>query len=117
MRRFGTCKDTSIDPKLQRRQLDLIQSMNKSHLQDLSTDQNMEGMIESFELAFRMQAEAPSVLDISKESKATLDLYGIGGESDGQLRPAVFARTPLGGSRCAIRTNYRRRMGPPRSDS
>ena len=37
----------------------------------------MEGMIESFELAFRMQSEAPGLMDLSKESKATQKLYGI----------------------------------------
>ena len=38
----------------------------------------MEGLIQSFELAFRMQSEAPDLIDLSSESKATLDLYGIG---------------------------------------
>lgn len=86
-------EDKSISPKLQRRQLDLIQSINKSQLQELEIDQNMEGMIESFELAFRMQAEAPSVLDLSKESKATLDLYGIGEKAtDNFGRQCLLAR-------------------------
>jgi len=41
----------------------------------------VEGVIESYELAFRMQAEVPKVLDLSKESSATKALYGIGNET------------------------------------
>jgi uncharacterized protein (DUF1501 family) len=47
-------------------------------LEKLGGDREVEGLIQSFELAFRMQAEAPDVLDLSKETKATQDLYGIG---------------------------------------
>ncbi len=86
-------EDKSVSSKLQRQQVDLIQAMNKSYLRDLEADQNMEGMIESFELAFRMQTEAPSVLDLAKESKATLDLYGIGEKAtDNFGRQCLLAR-------------------------
>jgi hypothetical protein len=70
--------DTTIAPDLQRRRLDLLQAMNRRHLQRLGTDRQMEGVIESFELAFRMQTETPRLVDLSGESKATLELYGIG---------------------------------------
>ena len=52
--------------------------MNRRQLNRLETDQQMEGVIESFELAFRMQTETPGLVDLSSESKSTLDLYGIG---------------------------------------
>src|SRR5207237_5690088 len=39
----------------------------------------VEGIIESYELAFRMQAELPGLLDLSTETKETQDLYGVGG--------------------------------------
>ena len=70
--------DDSLSPRLQRRQLDLIQKMNRSQLARLHSDQQMEGAIETFELAFRMQAKTPQLLDLAGESKATLDLYGVG---------------------------------------
>jgi hypothetical protein len=70
--------DPSLAPHLQRRRLDLIQALNRGHLERLHTDQQMEGVIESFELAFRMQTETPKLVDLTRESKATLDLYGIG---------------------------------------
>jgi len=71
-------KGNSISEDLQRQQLDLIQSMNREHLAQLENDQHMEGMIEAFELAFRMQNETPELLDLSGETEATLNLYGIG---------------------------------------
>jgi hypothetical protein len=71
-------QDHSIAPAVQRRQIDFLQTMNRRQLEKLDGDREVEGLIQSFELAFRMQAEAPAVLDLSKESKATQDLYGIG---------------------------------------
>jgi hypothetical protein len=70
--------DLSLPPHLQRRRLDLIQTLNRRHLERLKVDQQMEGVIESFELAFRMQTETPKLVDLARESKATLELYGIG---------------------------------------
>ena len=41
-------------------------------------DPQLEAAIESMEVAYRMQTEAPEVFDIRKESKATLEMYGAG---------------------------------------
>ena len=70
--------DASISKEMQRRRIDLIQTMNRRQLDRLQTDQQMEGVIESFELAYKMQTETPRLVDLSSESKTTLDLYGIG---------------------------------------
>ena len=70
--------DTSVPQNVQRRRIDLIQQMNQRQLKRLQTDQQMEGVIESFELAFRMQSETPQLVNLAEESKATLSLYGIG---------------------------------------
>ncbi len=59
----------------QRRQLDLLRRWNREHQQPRQEDAQLEARIQSFELAFRMQMEATDALDISRESKATLDLY------------------------------------------
>ena len=86
-------QDKAITSPMQRSQVDLIQAMNRRQLEDLETDQNMEGMIESFEIAFRMQAEAPALLDLSKETPATLALYGVGEkETDNFGRQCLLAR-------------------------
>ena len=85
--------DTSLPKEIQRRRIDLIQSMNRRQLARLETDQQMEGVIESFELAFRMQTETPRLVDFSSESRATLDLYGIGEEpTDTFGRQCLLAR-------------------------
>ena len=64
-------------PHLQRLEVDLLQSMNREHLDASGPDQGLEGRIESFEMAFRMQAAAPELQDISGESAATHRLYGL----------------------------------------
>ena len=65
-------------PEVQRTQLDFIQTLNKAKLQQEVYEPQIEGVIESGELAFRMQNVAPQVMDLEKESAATKSLYGIG---------------------------------------
>jgi hypothetical protein len=62
----------------QRTQLDLIQALNREALEQDPHNAGVEGSIEAFELAFRMQADLPKVIDIANESAATKALYGIG---------------------------------------
>jgi hypothetical protein len=62
----------------QRRQLDLVQRLNQRHLEERQGDTQLETRIQSFELAFRMQAEAAEVFDINKEPAPLRDLYGPG---------------------------------------
>ncbi len=75
---IGNILNTRLTPKLQREQLDLIQAMNHDLLNQSSNTSEIEGVIQSYELAFRMQDEVPRVMDLSKESSATLSMYGIG---------------------------------------
>lgn len=63
--------------EVQRRQLDLLQTLNHGH-QDGRIDERLDARIQSFELAFRMQMEAAEAFDISLESQKTLDMYGEG---------------------------------------
>lgn len=62
----------------QRKEIDLIQALNREKLQRDAFNPEIEGAIESFELAFKMQSEMPKVMDLSKESPQTLAAYGIG---------------------------------------
>lgn len=85
--------DPGTPAAVQRQRLDLIQAMNRRHLERLRVDQQMEGVIESFELAFRMQSEAPRLVDLTGETGRTLDLYGIGQEpTDTFGRQCLLAR-------------------------
>lgn len=85
--------DTSISETAQRRRIDLIQQMNRRQLARLESDPQMEGVIESFELAFRMQTETPKLVDLRSESEATKKLYGIGEKTTDQFgRQCLLAR-------------------------
>ncbi|HEV3438334.1 MAG TPA: DUF1501 domain-containing protein [Gemmata sp.] len=61
----------------QRVQLDFVQSLNQNALEAVGENPGIEGLISSYELAFRMQAELPKLMDLSKENATTLKLYGI----------------------------------------
>jgi hypothetical protein len=85
--------DNDSRAAVHRRRLDLIQRMNRRLLDRVETDRRMEGMIQSFELAFRMQTETPGLVDISGETQASKDLYGIGQtETDKHGRACLLAR-------------------------
>ncbi len=62
----------------QRRQLDLVQRLNREFAASTGDEAALEARIQSFELAFRMQSEASEAFDISRETQATLDAYGSG---------------------------------------
>ncbi|MCP4505503.1 MAG: DUF1501 domain-containing protein [Fuerstiella sp.] len=66
-----------ISSAAQRRQLDLIRAMNQDHLEVTGRDQALEGRLNSFELAFRMQSAMPEVQNLSSETVATQKLYGM----------------------------------------
>lgn len=61
----------------QRDTLDFIGQLDRRHLQGREEDSELEARIASYELAFRMQAEAPEAIDLSGESEATKKLYGL----------------------------------------
>ncbi len=62
----------------QRRQLDLLQEMNQELLQRSQVNPDIEGVINSYELGFRMQTSLPELMDISREAQRTKDMYGVG---------------------------------------
>jgi len=62
----------------QRGQLDLLQEMNRMHLEERGQDEQLESRIASLEMAYRMQGEAQEAFDLTRESKATRLLYGDG---------------------------------------
>jgi hypothetical protein len=85
--------DVSGDAKAQRARIDFTQRMNRRLLQGAEVDARMEGMIESMEIAFRMQSATPELVNISNESEATKKLYGIGEKTtDKNGRACLLAR-------------------------
>ena len=58
--------------------------MNRAFLQKKRENLELEGVIESYELAFRMQGALPEVMDIGRETEKTLELYGVGKAAPGK---------------------------------
>jgi hypothetical protein len=71
-------RNPHLPQSAQREQLDLLQGLNRAHLESRGRDEPLEARIASLEMAFRMQFEAREVFDVGRESKATRDLYGDG---------------------------------------
>jgi hypothetical protein len=98
-----------LKPHEQREQLDLIQSLSRRDLRASGNDQQIEGLIANYELAFRMQSMMPAIMSLNDESKTTLDLYGIGSEpTDNFGRQCLLARkfAERGVRYIQVSTNY-----------
>jgi hypothetical protein len=77
----------------QRRQLDLIQQMNRDMLRKTGPNEQLDGVIESYELGFRMQSAVPKLMDISDEKPETLAMYGAdSGPTQNFGRQCLLAR-------------------------
>ncbi len=61
----------------QKRALEMTEFLNRQHLTDRGNDDELSARINAYELAFRMQASAPDLVDISQESESTLKMYGV----------------------------------------
>ncbi len=79
-----------IPDRLQREMLDTINAYNQEHLARHGGHSDLAARIASYELAYRMQAEAPDAVDLSQEDEATRQLYGID-----QKQTATFGRQCL----------------------
>ena len=84
-----------VTPEQQRKNLDLLGSLNAIHKQRHPDHDELDARIQSYELAFRMQTEMPGVVDLSKEPVSTLELYGVGDpnpEVDAIAKRCLLAR-------------------------
>lgn len=78
---------------LQRKQLDLIQAMNRDLQHNPSKPDELDGVIQSYELAYKMQGKVPELLDISQEPQHVQDLYGVKpGPAGSFARQCLMAR-------------------------
>ena len=75
----------------QRREIDLLEKMEALRRKQAGTDPQVEATIQSMEVAYRMQTEAPDVFDVRKESEATLKMYGEGSTARGCLMAVRLA--------------------------
>jgi len=78
---------------VQREQLDLLARLNQQHLDARPGGAELAARIASYELAFRMQAEAPEAVDLTRETQTTLAMYGVGTEPTDEFgRNCLIAR-------------------------
>jgi len=74
-------------------ELELLEAMNRDHTANSPIDTFLEARARSFETAFGMQSEAPEALDLSSETEATLQMYGLKrGETQGMGWQCLVAR-------------------------
>ncbi len=94
-------------PEEAKRQFDLLRELNAEQLRAKPGESELEAVVNSYELAWRMQGAAPEVLDINGESPETLALYGIGEkETDNFGRQCLLARRMAESGVRFIQVNY-----------
>ena len=78
---------------VQQRQLKLLRQLEREREREAGRIRDLEGVLEQYELAFRMQSEVPDVVDLGTEDRKTLEMYGIGeSATDGFGRQCLLAR-------------------------
>lgn len=91
--RIGYLGRSDLPVGSQREQLALVQAMNRELTVRTGHDRQLDGMIESMELAFRMQSAAPQLMDLASEPQSIQKLYGLGDEvADEFGRHCLLAR-------------------------
>lgn len=91
----------------QRDEFELIRRLNAAQVSGQAGDSEMDAVLASYELAWRMQTAAPSVMDLAGESPATLKLYGIGQEpTDNYGRMCLTARRLVESGVRYVQVNY-----------
>ena len=98
---------SSRSPEAAQRQMELLREINAEQLAAKPGDSELEAVIQSYELAWRMQSHAPDVVDLSRESAATLALYGINEQpTDNFGRQCLMARRLAESGVRFIQVNY-----------
>jgi len=82
-----------VTKERQRTNLDLLETLNKNHLEARPDRSELDARMSSYELAYRMQTEVPGVIDLEGEKQSTLEAYGIGdAKTDAFGRKCLLAR-------------------------
>jgi hypothetical protein len=82
---IGNIRNAKLSPEEQRKELDLLATLNRRHLESRGGDAHLEASIQSAEIAFRMQTEAPDAFDITQEPDKVRARYGDGDFARGCL--------------------------------
>jgi len=73
---IGNIRNSRLTPEKQRNELNLLEKLNRMHQDRAGKDPQMEASIQSAEIAYRMQTEAPEAFDITRETDAMRERYG-----------------------------------------
>jgi hypothetical protein len=115
--KFNHIANGSLSPMMQKRQFELMQSLNREQISASPAEDELKAVIGSYELAYRMQMHAPGLTDLSAESKATMDMYGIGEkETDDFGKQCLLARRMAEQGVRYIQVNYADNGNNPRWD-
>lgn len=100
-----------------RRQFEFLRALNNEQLRGRTGDADLEAVINSYELAWRMQSHAPDILDISREPEHIKRMYGIGEKgTDGYGQQCLMARRLAESGVRFIQVNYGDNTNNPRWD-
>jgi hypothetical protein len=106
-----------LPASVQNKQFEFLQQMNREQIKRTPHDERLEATIESFELAYRMQMNAPGIMDLSHESNATLASYGIDDKKTEDFgRQCLLARRLAEADVRYIQINYSDESTNPRWD-
>ena len=111
-------RPTTADTPQKRQQFEMLQQLNRTQLQRRSdNDERLNAVIQSYELAWKMQATAPEILDISGETATTQAQYGIGRkETDSFGRQCLLGRRLSESGVRFVQINYADESANPRWD-
>jgi hypothetical protein len=100
----------------QRRELAYLEAINRQQV-GARVDEELDAVVRSFELAYQMQSEAPGVFDLSGETQATLDSYGINEPATAEFgRQCLLARRLAEAGVRYVQVNYADHNATPRWD-
>ena len=109
--------NNSLSLEEQERRFNLLQDLNSVHLADRPKDDQLDAVVESFELAWRMQMNAPESFELAGESETTKRLYGIGEKhTDDFGKQCLMARRMAESGVRFIQVNYADESTNPRWD-
>lgn len=97
---LNVSRPEGVDARLQRDSIDLIGALNRRRL-EVENDPEIATRIDSYEMAYRLQASAPELMDLKSESAETLKLYGADPAKPSYARACLLARRMIErGVRC-----------------
>ena len=97
---LNVSRPEGVDAQLQRDSIDLIGALNRRRL-EVENDPEIATRIDSYEMAYRLQASAPELMDLKSESAETLKLYGADPAKPSYARACLLARRMIErGVRC-----------------